>query len=203
VSSKHGYAAALSLVVGCGLGALTACTGGAADPSTSHTETTSTAAATTTSPPTPSKSASSPATATATTAVQIPEAARAHTKAGAEAFVKFYMDQANRAWVEPNATLLPALSDSGCLSCKSIQQTAAALVRDGQHYVSDPVTVTRVAAFGRAPKGQQYVRLLMIQHKVEVVDSTGKVVSTDPRESLARTAGVIWEGTSWRMYDIG
>ncbi|WP_457253095.1 DUF6318 family protein [Pedococcus sp. P5_B7] len=203
MSSKHGYAAALSLLVACGVGALTGCTGGADDPPATGTGT-----AVTGGTPTALPSSSPPITTTTSTittsaAVQIPAAARAHTKAGAEAFVRFYMEQANRTWVEPNATLLPALSDSGCLSCKEIQKTAAELVRDGQHYVSDPVTVTRVAAFGGAPTGQQYVRLFMIQHKVEVVDSTGRVVLTDPKKSLARTAGVIWEETSWRMYDIG
>ena len=133
----------------------------------------------------------------------IPPAARAHTKAGAEAFVRFFMETANRAWAQPNSTLLPPLSDPGCLSCRDIQKTALALVRDKQHYVSNPVTVTKLVAFGGAPKGQQYVRLFMTQHKVDVVDAKGKVVLTDPRKALARTAGVIWEGSSWRMFDIG
>lgn len=206
MSSTHGYAAALGLLVVCGLGG---CTGGGDDPpagsSTGATRVTgatggvgSGGSATTTTP-----SSSTTTAGPATTTVQIPAAARAHTAAGAEAFVKFFMEQANRAWMEPNAELLPPLSDPGCLSCKEIQRTAASLVRDGQRYVSTPVTVTRVAAFGGAPKGQQYVRLFMTQHKVDVVDATGKVVLTDPKRSLARTAGVIWEEASWRMYDIG
>lgn len=211
MSSRHGYAAALSLLVVCGVGG---CTGGADDPaassatgSTGATASTASTASTgsvgsgggaTTTAPSPSTLTAGPAT----TSVQIPAAARAHTEAGAEAFVKFFMDQANRAWMEPNAALLPPLSDPGCLSCKEIQRTAASLVRDGQRYVSAPVTVTRVAAFGGAPKGQQYVRLFMTQHKVDVVDATGKVVLTDPKRSLARTAGVLWKGESWRMYGI-
>ena len=201
MSSKHGYAAALSLLVACGLGALAGCTGGAADPPATGNGTAATGA--TTRPPASSSPPTTTTSTTTTTAtVQIPEAARAHTEAGAEAFVKFYMETANRAWVEPNATLLPPWSDSGCLSCKEIQKTAVALVRDGQHYESSPVTVTRVAAFDGAPKGQQYVRLFMTQHRVNVVDTAGKVVLTDPKQSLARTAGVIWKETSWRMYGI-
>ena len=201
MSSKHRYAAALSLLVVCGLAG---CAGGGDDPPSSSTGSDGSSGSTgTVGASGTTTSAPSPSTTTAVTKVQIPEAARAHTEAGAEAFVEFYMDQANKAWVQPDATLLPALSDPGCLSCKEIQKTAASLVRNGQRYVSQPVTVTRVTAFGGAPKGQQYVRLFMTQHKVDVVDATGKVVLTDPKRSLARTVGVIWEGTSWRLYDIG
>jgi hypothetical protein len=135
--------------------------------------------------------------------VAVPAAARAHTEAGAEAFVKFYMEQANVAWTKPDPTVLPPLSDSGCLSCKDIQSTAVSLKDKGQRYVSNPVTVTKVGAFGGAPKGQQYVRLFMTQHKVDVVDTKGGVVLTDPEKKLVRTAGVVWEGASWQMYDIG
>jgi hypothetical protein len=42
----------------------------------------------------------------------------------------------------------------------------------------------------------------MDQHKVNVVDSKGRVVLTDPAKRLARTAGVVWKGDSWLMYDL-
>jgi hypothetical protein len=112
------------------------------------------------------------------------------------------MGQANEAWTKPDTSLLPPLSDPGCLSCKAIQETAESLESKGQHNVSNPVTVTSVTAFSGAPKGQQYVRLLMDQHKVNVVDSKGRVVLTDPAKRLARTAGVVWKGDSWLMYDL-
>ena len=72
----------------------------------------------------------------------------------------------------------------------------------GQHYASTPATVTRVVAFGGAPKGQQYVRLFMTQHKVDVVDSEGRVVLTDPNEGTCPDSGSHLEGGSWRLYDI-
>ena len=176
MSAKHRYAAAWRLAVVFAAGGVlaavaTGCAGGGDDPPpTSSTSSTAsaTASGTSSSPPssTPpaTSSGTSDAAATTTTAVQIPEAARAHTEAGAEAFVRFFMEQANAAWVQPNASLLPPLSDAGCLSCKDIQATALSLVNNGEHYLSDPVTVTAVTAFGGAPKGQQYVRLFMTQH---------------------------------------
>ena len=204
--STHGYAGVVRRVGAASLAvvasAMAGCAGGGDDPARGQPRPAATGSVTTTtSSPQPAQSSTTTAATTPPTA-QIPEAARAHTEAGAEAFVKFYMEQANRAWTEPNASVLPPLSDAGCLSCKDIQATAEDLKTSGQRYVSRPVTVTRVAAFGGAPPPQQYVRLFMTQHKVDVVDSNGLVVLTDPNKALVRTAGVIWEGSSWRMYGI-
>jgi hypothetical protein len=42
----------------------------------------------------------------------------------------------------------------------------------------------------------------MIQHEVDVVDSSGRVVLTDPRAELVRSAAVLWKGDAWEMYGI-
>lgn len=179
--------------------ALAACTGGSDDPPTTSTKTSS-APSTTSKASSPSTSATTGPSSTATVAV--PPEARAHTPAGAEAFVKYFMEEANRSWVKPDVTVLKLLSDPGCISCKQIQDTASALAAKGHHYSANPVTVRTVAAYNGAPAGQQFVRLLMTQHKVDVVDSAGKVISTDPQVELARSAAVVWKGDSWLMYGI-
>jgi hypothetical protein len=201
VSTRRRYAATL-LGASLALGgeALGGCSGGDDPPSTRTTTASSTSS--TSSATTPPTATSSTATSATSSPVKLPPEATKHTEKGAEAFVKFYMDQANTAWTTPDTTLLPPLSDTGCLSCKAIQETAVSLKKKGQRYAANPVTVTSVTAFGGAPKGQQYVRLLMDQHKVNVVDSTGKVVLTDPAKKLARTAGVVWKGGTWLMYDL-
>ena len=191
------YAACLltaSLTVGAL--ALGACSGGDDPPSTSTSSSSGSSSSSTTTTP------SSTTTSAATSPVKLPPEATKHTEKGAEAFVEFYMGQVSEAWTRPDPTLLPPISDPGCLSCKDLQKTATDLKAKGQHYAANPVTVTKVVAIGGAPKGQQYVRLFMDQHKVNVVDANGKVVLTDPAKKLARTAGVIWEGDSWLMYGL-
>ena len=203
MSSKHGYAAALSLLVACGLGALAGCTGGAADPPATGNGTAATGATTRPSP------SSSPPTTTASTSataatVQIPEVARAHTEAGAEAFVKFYVEQVNLAWTRPQAGLLPPLSDSGCLSCKAFEREAAELVAKHHRYARDPAVYTKVTAFGGVTKeGRRRVRIIGVQERVDIVDSAGNVVSTDPRKPIAVTAMTMWQGDRWLLWDMG
>lgn len=174
--------------------AVGACSGGDDPPATTSSSSTSTTSTTTTTPPTTPT--------TPTTTVPIPAAARQHTPAGAEAFVRFYIDQLNDAWTKPDSQVLPPLSDRDCVACKSLQDTAVSLTEKKQHYASDPVTVTKVVPLQTQPGGVQLVRLFMDQHKVNVLDSTGKVVLTDSAKRLARTVGVAWKGDSWRLFDM-
>lgn len=209
MSSTHGYAAALGLLVVCGLGG---CTGGGDDPpassSTGATRVTGATGATggvgsggsaTTTTPSSSTTTAGPAT----TTVQIPAAARAHTAAGAEAFVKFFMELVNAAWTTPQAGLLPELSDEGCLACKGFEETAANLVAKGQRYERTPASFASIRAIEGAPAGRQLVHVTGTQHRVDIVNRTGAVVSSDPEERIAVNAMTIWRGDKWLLYDMG
>ena len=201
MSSKHGYAAALSLLVGCGLGALAGCTGGAADPPATGNGTAATGA--TTRPPASSSPPTTTTSTTTTTAtVQIPEAARAHTEAGAEAFVKFFMDQVSEAWTRPATGLILPLGEAGCLSCQSFEDTAAGLVKRSERYAKRPsTTVSAQAVPGGGPR--QLVHLVLQQHRVDVVDVSGKTVLTDSRKRFSVDAELNWGKGRWWLHDMG
>jgi RNase P subunit RPR2 len=175
--------------------AVGACSGGDDPPATSSTSGSSSSSSTS------STTTSSPST-TATTTVQVPAAAQKHTPAGAEAFVRFYIDQSNEASMKADVTLLPPLSDPGCKSCEALQTAVEELKTNGTHYDSAPVTISKATAIDGGPKGQQFVRVLMVQNKTDVVDATGKVVSTDPRADLARTFSTTWMGERWVLFGI-
>ena len=201
MSTRRRYAATLlgaSLALG-GV-ALGACSGGDDPPSTSTTTGSSTSStSSTTTPPT---ATSSTATSATTSPVKLPPEATKHTEKGAEAFVKFFVEQTNQASMNADPSIIPALSDDGCLSCQELQKVVVQLKQDKQHYAGRPTTIKSATAVSGAPFGQQFVRLVMVQNKVDVVDAAGKVVSTDPRAELARTASVTWKGDSWVMFGI-
>ena len=111
------------------------------------------------------------------------------------------MEQVAEAWTKPDDSLIPALSEPGCLSCRDLQETAQELVQKKRRYASNPVAIKSVTAVGDVA-GQTQVRLLMTQLKVDVVDASGAVVMTDPRQELARTTAVVWRGDRWLLYDI-
>ena len=185
----------------CGLGvalALAGCTGEGDDPpvsgsTTSRGSTTSSA----TSGSTSSTTSSSPTTAT----VDIPAAARAHTPKGAEAFVKFFMDEVSTAWTKPEAGRIAPLGEASCLSCKSFEDTAKGLVARSQRYASRPSTTLSADAIDGGPR--QVVHLLLQQHEVNVVDSAGKTVLTDKSKRFAVNAELTWREGRWWLFDMG
>ena len=190
------YAACLvaaSLTVG-GV-VLAGCSGDGDPPATStSSSSTSSSSSTTTTP-------SSTTTSATTSPVKLPPEATKHTEKGAEAFVEFFVEQSNDAWTKPDSTLLPPLSDPGCLSCQALQKTATNLVAKKQHYVSAPVSNIRTTAIGGAKPGQQMVRMFAKQNKVKVVDAAGELVRTDPAMDLARSVLLTWGSGGWRVFD--
>jgi hypothetical protein len=135
--------------------------------------------------------------------VAVPAAARAHTEAGAEAFARFFIDELNVAWTKPAAGKIAALSDPGCKACASLESTAGDLVAKGRHYVSNPLRVRTAASFEGAPKDRQFVRLILAQPGARVVDGSGVTVETDSKKEEGRTAVLLWQEGSWRIYELG
>jgi outer membrane murein-binding lipoprotein Lpp len=168
--------------------------GGDAKPDASSSSTTASSTTTTALPTT------SPTT-DPTTDPNIPVAARAHTPAGAEAFVRYFFDQVNIAWTTPKPGLLPQLCKASSKSCKSFEDTAVQLKAAGNHYDGMPVTTQSVAALD-APGGRQSILYLGRQEKRNVVDSTGRVVSTDQQKTVRFEVALEWTPSGWTIFTI-
>jgi hypothetical protein len=178
--------------------AVGACDGGGEDPPAPSTSTSTSSSV--------SSSTSSPSTTTAPATVDpasLPPEARKHTPEGAAAFVKYYLQQVNEAWTKPVIGLLPPLSDKGCVTCKSFEDQAAALVTKKHRYATAPATYRSFTPYDGAPSGRQYVRVLGTQHKVNVVDASGETVSTDAEKPIAVSAMTVWQGGQWLLFDMG
>ncbi len=181
----------IAATVAVSVAVLTSACSGESTPAPSSTSTSATSGS-----PTPTSTARPTPTPT------VPAAARAHTKAGAVAFVRYYFSLVNLAWTRPDAGLLPPHSEDGCLSCKSFQATAQKLVESDSRYSSDPVTVKTISATQRSPGNQQYLRMQLHQHKVSVVNAAGAVVSTDQEKTGYFTVVTEWAGGRWLIYDM-
>jgi hypothetical protein len=83
-----------------------------------------------------------------------------------------------------------------------LEATARQLATKGQRYASAPVSVTSATAFGGAPAGQQLVHLVMQQHKVDVINAKGAIVSTDSPRALNRNVVLKWGAEAWHVYGI-
>ena len=155
---------------------LAAC-GGGAKPDASST---STSPSTSTSAPTVSVSS----TTAPTIDPNIPAAARAHTPAGAEAFVRYFYAQLNLAWSKPQAGLISGLSSPTCKTCSNFEEEAAKSVAKNERVVGQSIVLDTVGTSDASNPAKMTVLAIGYQPKTIVVDSSGKTVQTLQRESV-------------------
>ena len=178
-----------------------ACTGGEDDPTVSPTgAASSTPSSSSSSSRSPSVSASTTPSASASASVEIPAAARANTDAGAIAFVRFWFEQVNTAYTKPDATLIPAISLTTCKSCTDIAGEPREYVALGHRMSTRPIEpLTNLRILGGGVDGDRRVSFTLTQNAVQVVDSTGKSVDTQPAAEGTRLALVSWKEGRWYL----
>lgn len=71
---------------------------------------------------------------TAAGAPGVPQAARQHTKAGAQAFVTYYLTTMNQAAQHPVPEPIKEISRPGCKTCAEWSEVFSTLVKDSTHY---------------------------------------------------------------------
>jgi hypothetical protein len=151
----------------------------------------------------PSPTTTNPApTNSATTDPNIPAAARAHTPAGAEAFVRYFYAQVNVAWTKPTSGVISALSSPSCKSCAALEATAADLVKRKQHYDGAPVTIVSVGGLGETSPGHPEVLVEFIQEERNVIDASGHVALTDKRQQGKFVVTLGWSGQGWSVVTV-
>ena len=188
---------AVSVALALGGFALSGCTSDKKGPTTSPPSSTSSVS------PSASASESASPAASSSPSVSIPAEARQNTPEGAVAFVKFYFDQANKAYMTPDATLLPPLGEPGCKSCASLQANAVEYVSLGHRFANPGVELQEVTAVDGGEPGQQMVVFKMHQLAANVVDANNAVVSTEVDKMFDRKALVAWQGFRWSIVAIG
>jgi hypothetical protein len=169
---------------------LTAC-GGDTKPGTSPPTTTSTPSA-----------ATSPTTTALKTDPNIPAAARAHTPAGAEAFVRYFYSQLNIAWSRPRAGLISSLSAAACKTCGNFEQEAAKSVTKNERVIGQSIVLSSVDTSDATNSGKMTVLAIGYQPKTVVVDAKGKPVQTLRRERVRTLVTVRWNTVGWRVDEI-
>jgi hypothetical protein len=170
---------------------LTGC-GGDTKPNASS-PTTAGSPRTTTAAPTPR----SPALASPTTDPNIPAAARAHTPAGAESFVRYFYSQLNLAWSKPQTGLISSLSETTCKTCSSLEESAQTLALRHQRYRGQVFTVQSVGA-----TGESEVLVTGEQPRGAVVDANGSLVKRRTTAQKAKfTVDLTWSA-GWHIHEM-
>ncbi|MFV0463147.1 MAG: DUF6318 family protein [Nostocoides sp.] len=153
-----------------------------------------------------SRSAASASTPTSTTPPsptpgQVPAAARQHTNAGAEAFVRYYLDELSRAWMTPQTGLLPPLSLSTCKSCRANEEAAAEFVADREH-VDRAVFAAKSVRYREQGDGQTAVVAAGTQTGLQTLDTSGRVVTSRTAKPLTLVFHLEWAGEGWKVEEV-
>jgi Family of unknown function (DUF6318) len=173
--------------------------GGDGKPQASSSSTASTSPTTTAAPITPAPTTS---TASQTTDPNIPAAARDHTPAGAEAFVRYFYSQLNVAWSKPQAGLISSLSATTCKTCVNFEREAAKSVAKNERVIGQSIVLTSVDTSDATNPAKLTVLAVGYQPKAIVVDAKGKTVQTLQRERVRTAVTVQWVSGGWRLAEI-
>ena len=148
---------------------------------------------------TPSSSTSS---GSATTASGIPDAARANTAKGAEAFTTFFADQANSAYNKMDPEIVRGLSAPECKTCQamisSLTQWRDAKYRYEGRFV-EPSAI-QLSAF----PGDGTAKTLLVGSSPEskLLDQSGAILQKFPSTSASSSVFLVYNHGQWRVTEI-
>lgn len=149
----------------------------------------------------PSPSVSSPAP-SASPSFEIPAAARVKSDKGAEAFVRYFMEQAAKAWMVPEPLLIEQHATTDCSACQDLATVARKLDADGQHYDGPPVSVRRLKVL-RSSGTEVAFDAMLTENKVRIMSASGEVVGSYPSRNITRAIAAKWGDGRWRLDGIG
>jgi hypothetical protein len=184
--------AASMLLAGCGAGEPDASPSSSAASSPSSTATPSKAASPTSTAATPSP----------TTDPNIPAAARAQTPAGAEAFVKFFIQRSNEAWTGPHAGILSPLCQASAIACTGLEKDATRLAKEGHRYDGNPLSIKFIGVLDATNPNKYDVLANLVQERRSEIDDAGKVYITDKRKNLRSHFVLSYIGHAWSVTSL-
>lgn len=141
---------------------------------------------------TPSASATPPPPA-------MPDAARQHTKAGAVAFVRHYVDLINHAQATGETQALKAVEDPQCLSCRSVRSHLRALYARGGSITSGAWQVASAPHVSPNPDIQGFTVEALIRTSAQIINDGSGHVKRVRGGSNILTFLVKRFGRSWRV----
>ena len=189
-----GAVAALSV------GILGACTGEAADPTTSTP--TSSASSSSASPTSPATSASpSPTSAYVPVKPKFPAAAKKQTDAGAVAFAEYYLETLDYAWSAPEGEVLKDLATTDCGLCTRLARTASDYVSKGERATGPVLSVQNVLLVSTSAK---YTLIACDVDLIPVtyLDKNGAVTYRESAKALKWAVQLTWRD-GWKFQALG
>lgn len=127
----------------------------------------------------------------------VPPEAKAHTRAGAEAFVRYYFDILNLAETIPDPGVLTGLGGQSCSFCQSNIEGVEGLVKADQRFASDAVEIRSLGPLAGAPANEEYFTVHYVQRPAQILSRDGKQVGTNPERDQTVYGRTAWSDGKW------
>ena len=150
----------------------------------------------------PTTSTSPTSKASQATDPNIPAAARAHTPAGAEAFVRYYFERLNVAWTVPRSGILSPLCQASAIACAGFEKDATRLTKEGHRYDGNPVTIKFIGTLNATNPNKFDVLANVVQEPRSEIDATGKAIVIDKRKDLRFHFVLLYIGRAWSVSSL-
>ena len=132
----------------------------------------------------------------------LPPESKAHTAAGAMAFVRHYFAVVDYAYASGDTVPLQAISDPECRPCGGIIAMVNSTTRVGGSYEPWSISISELAVPDGEPQGAIEVHMLYSADGGAELDSAGRVVHMLEATSNERVRVVLAAGDAkWLMYD--
>ena len=142
----------------------------------------------------------SPSPSTGPVEPTMPAAAKRHTAAGAESFVRFWFDSFTYGMTTGDTALVGSLSAPDCQSCEALVHKVDDVYRDGGQVKSRGWRVEEATS----PEGADAPTMLLRIHQAArvLLDEQGKVVDRTQAAKVPMRASLVRHGGTWYMQSL-
>jgi Family of unknown function (DUF6318) len=132
----------------------------------------------------------------------LPDAAKAQTTAGAKAFVRYYADVLNYAWLNLDPKRLDDISADGCKVCNAIVQSIDKAAKEGGYQHGGQWTVTKTTDIP-----DSFEDRVSIITAISIAQGSWRQTASDRVRRIAPSNVtdqflVIWTDNRWRTLDV-
>jgi hypothetical protein len=147
----------------------------------------------------PSGTTTASATGTSGGRLDVPAEARANTAAGAEAFVRFYFERLNVAFVEANPAALTGLSAQTCGSCASFAASVRRLRAKEQRVTLEPFRIMGMSETPASGSAKRIFSVVLVHVPTTIISGSGALITREPQERMLLDAALMRAPGGWAI----
>lgn len=134
----------------------------------------------------------------------LPEAAKAETKEGLEAFARYWFQLLSYGYETGDAGPINAITSTGCQSCEFAKKVLTGWNSDGRWLVGGNVETPSVSTtFRVAPDGNYQVAIQVSQQALSYYNSDGSLDSTDAKpDDTGNLMLAVFKNGAWYVNNI-